>query len=135
MPRLVPKTLMAGLVLLHAGLLIWALMGFAEWFLAEVPWPRVANPLFPPLMLLAHWLSVLVTTLFFLTGFTLRWPGTPVAVACGYVAMAMVCLVETVFFLVHDMRWLAMAAEYAAYIGISLFLFRSAYARERFGRA
>lgn len=128
-----PKLFVAGLIVLHAGLLIWAVTGFAEWFMAEVPWPRVANPLFPSGVLLAHWLSVLVTAALFLGGFALHWPATPAAVAYGYAAMATVCLIETTTYLVHDTRWLAMGLEYAAYIGIGWFLFRSAYVQPYFG--
>jgi len=47
--------------------------------------------------------------------------------------MATVCLIETTTYLVHDARWLAMGLEYAAYIGIGLFLFRSAWAQAHFG--
>lgn len=128
-----PKLVVAGLVVLHAGLLVWALMGFAEWFRLDVPWPSVANPLFPHGVLLAHWTSVLLTASLFLGGIALRWPATPTAVACGYAAMATVCLIETTTYLVHDARWLAMGLEYAAYIGIGLFLFRSAWAQAHFG--
>ncbi|MEQ8267839.1 MAG: hypothetical protein RH982_11620 [Parvibaculum sp.] len=133
MSATLPKLFVAGLVVLHAGLLVWALMGFAEWFRVDVPLPHVANPLFPSGVLLAHWTSVLVTASLFLGGLALRWPATPTAVACGYAAMATVCLVETTTHLVHDTRWLAMGLEYAAYIGIGWFLFRSSYAQTLFG--
>lgn len=126
------KAVLAGLVLLHVGLLVWALMGTAELLLGDVPWTPVANPLFPPLMLAGHWLSVLYTSIVFLLGTFYRWPLTPPATVAGYGAMALVCLIETTQFLVHDGRWLAMTLEYAAYIAITLFLFGSAYMRGYF---
>ncbi|MEP0710271.1 hypothetical protein [Parvibaculum sp.] len=124
---------MTGLLFLHVALLVWALTGLAEWIFGAVPWPAVANPLFPRPMLLAHWLSVAVTACIFLAGYALRWPGTPLAVAAGYAAMATVCLIETTQYLVHDARWLAMGLEYAAYLGIGFYLFRSAHAQAVFG--
>ena len=125
---------LAGLVLLHAGLLIWALMGFAEWVIPAVPWPEVTNPLFPRPMLFFHWLSVIAASTAFLAGLALRWPGTPLAVVLGYGAMAIVCLIETTRYLVHDAKWLAMMAEYAAYLAIGGWLFLSATARNAFSR-
>ncbi len=124
---------MTGLLFLHVALLVWALTGLAEWIFGAVPWPAVANPLFPRPMLLAHWLSVAVTACIFLAGYALRWPGTPLAVAAGYAAMATVCLIETTQYLVRDARWLAMGLEYAAYLGIGFYLFRSAHAQAVFG--
>ncbi|MBX3508084.1 MAG: hypothetical protein KF714_04810 [Parvibaculum sp.] len=129
------RMVLAGLVLLHAGLLVWALMGLAEWIAGEVPWPAVANPLFPRPMLLFHWLSVIAASTAFLAGLTLRWRGTPIAVALGYAAMGLVCLIETMHYLVHDTRWLAMAAEYTAYLAIGSWLFLSETARSTFRRA
>lgn len=129
------RVVLAGLVVLHVGLLVWALMGLAEWLFGAVPWPAVTNPLFPRPVLLGHWLSVIAASLAFLTGLALRWPGTPLAVALGYGAMAVVCLIETTRYLVHDARWLAMAAEYAAYLAIGSWLFLSATARQAFHRS
>lgn len=128
------RIVMAGLVLLHLGLLVWALMGFAEWTVGAVPWPEVTNPLFPRPMLFFHWLSVIAASTAFLAGLALRWPGTPLAVVLGYGAMAIVCLIETTRYLVHDAKWLAMAAEYAAYLAIGSWLFLSATARNAFRR-
>ncbi len=49
----------------------------------------------------------------------------------GYAAMAMVCFVETVWFLAGEFKYLAMILENAAYIAILLVLhnptFRSAH--------
>lgn len=128
------RAVMAGLVLLHLGLLVWALVGLSEWIFGTVPWPAVANPLFPRPMLFFHWMSVIAAATAFLAGFVLRWRGTPFAVTLGYGGMATVCLIETTQYLVHDMRWLAMAAEYAAYLAIGTWLFLSAAARDRFRR-
>ncbi len=129
------RVVLVGLVLLHAGLLVWALMGMAEWIFGAVPWPEVANPLFPRTMLFFHWLSVIAASVAFLAGLALRWRGTPLAVAIGYGGMATVCLIETTQYLVHDLRWIAMAAEYVAYLVIGSWLFRSETAQSTFRRS
>lgn len=106
------------LLVVHAGLLAWALIGLIEWVLPSVAWQRVSNPLFPRWLLLGHWLAVLVGASVFLVGYLRRWPGTPRAVAAAYVPMAVVCAIETFGYLTHPGRFIAMAAEYTAYLAI-----------------
>jgi hypothetical protein len=132
MARILSRWFMGLLLVVHAGLILWAGVGLAEWFLSTVPWQRVANPLFPPAMLLAQWLSILGTSGIFLAGYLLRWPGTPTAVTLGYAVMASICAVQTFGYLVHASRFVDMGLEYATYVVIALYLFRSALARERF---
>lgn len=133
MNEIASRLLIALLVLVHVFLFGWAVAGLAEWLLPSVPWPSLANPLFPDTVLLLQWLFILVTACTFLLGYAARWRHMPHAVAVGYLAMAALCAVETVGFLRHDLRYLAMALEYAAYILILLFLFRSRYVRRRLG--
>jgi hypothetical protein len=109
----------------HAFLLAWGLVGFVEWFSSVTPWPRVSNPLFPPDILFMQWTLVVVAGVTFIAGYLLRWPHTPVAMACVYAAMAALCAVETFRFLESDFRFAAMGLEYLAYAAILLFLFRS----------
>jgi len=122
-----------GLAALHGGLLLWALVGLAEMAFTTLPWSRISNPLFPPRILAIHWLSVLATASIFLVGYAVKWPGTPVAVACGYVAMAGVCFIETTQYLDHEGRWLAMGLEYATYLAIGFYLLRATYPQVYFG--
>ena len=68
-----------------------------------------------------HWGSVLMASLIFSIGYLTRWRYTPWAMIPAYAAMAAVCAIETMGFLVHDLRHIAMAVEYAAY-GTILYL-------------
>lgn len=115
----------------HGLLGVWALVGFAEWFMASTPWPRVSNALFPRDILFMQWTLTLAAALVFVGGYLLRWPYMPAALACVYAAMAALCALETFRYMTGDGRFVAMAAEYAAYAGILVFLFRA----EPFGPA
>jgi hypothetical protein len=123
---------MIALVLVHIVLVIWCVLGLAEMILPELPFPKVGNPLFPPSIQLGQWLLVLAVASIFILGLAARWRHTPVAMAVGYALMAALCAVETIGYLKHDLRYPAMALEYAAYIVILLFLFRSRTARASF---
>ena len=120
MSRIVVLLLLA----VHFGLLLWALVGLLEWFAPTVPWPRVSNTAFPRWLLLLHWLAVMNSAATFLAGYLRRWAGTPRAMMLGYSVMAAVCVVETFWFLSGHGRFVAMALEFAAYIGISVLLLR-----------
>lgn len=126
--RLIP----ALLLVLHAALLVWALLGLAEYFVAEPPWPPLANPLFPAWLQLVQWLVVLAVATVFLAGYALRWPWLPQAMIAGYGAMAIVCALQTASYLEHPGRYLDLAIEYAAYLSILVWLFRASSARRRF---
>lgn len=125
---------MALLLLVHAFLVVWAVAGLADWLLPRTPWPEVSNPLFPRSVLLLQWLFILATAGVFLVGFAFRWPLMPAATAVGYLAMASLCAVETFGYLEHRWRFAAMALEYATYVAILLFLFRSGYVAGYLGR-
>lgn len=126
--RLIPFLLLV----LHAALLVWALLGLAEYFVADPPWPPLANPLFPAWLQLAQWLVVLAASTVFLAGYALRWPWLPRAMVAAYGAMAAVCALQTTSYLEHPGRYLDMAIEYAAYLAILAWLFRAPAARRRF---
>ncbi|HMP65356.1 MAG TPA: hypothetical protein PKD11_07190 [Pyrinomonadaceae bacterium] len=119
------------LFLLHLFLLGWSVGGMTEWLLPSVPWPSYSNPLFPRWLLFFHWMSVITASSIILLGYLRQWNGTPRAMVFGYAAMAMVCFVETVWFLAGEFKYLAMILENAAYIAILLVLhnptFRSAH--------
>jgi len=123
---------LAVLVLVHAALIIWCVLGLAEMLLPELPLPKVGNPLFPGWIQLAQWLLVFAVASIFILGLAARWRHTPLAMAVGYGLMAALCAVETFGYLKHDLRFAAMALEYAAYLSILLFLFRSRIAQQSF---
>lgn len=133
--RYLSHSLVGLLLLLHAGLAVWAIIGFIELFAPQVPWRPLSNPLFPPAVLFFHWTSVLIAAVLFVSGYLLRWSLLPRLMIAAYGAMALVCAVETFGFMVHDGRYVAMAAEYLAYLGILFFLFYSRSMRQRFGAA
>lgn len=112
------------LLLIHSVLLLWSLVGLAEWFAAEVPWSKVSNAAFPPWLLLAHWLVILGAASIFLVGYARRWRHTPQAMIGAYSAMALVCVIETFWFLSGTSRFVAMGLEYSAYITITALLHR-----------
>jgi hypothetical protein len=118
----IAKILPPFLLTLHALLLLWAVTGLVEWFSPSTPWPPISNPLFPRWLLFLHWLSVIFASLIFLLGFTLKWKWTPKAIVPAYAFMALVCAIETIGFLTHPLRFLAMGLEYAAYIAIPMAL-------------
>ncbi|MEC9344668.1 MAG: hypothetical protein VYB54_00485 [Pseudomonadota bacterium] len=120
------------LLLVHAGLAVWALLGLAE-FAGPMPWGRLSNPLFPDWMLWAQWFAILPTATVFLAGWALRWRRMPLALGFGYLAMGSICAWQTTHMLVHDGRWLDMAAEYLAYVLILVFLHRASFVRDHLG--
>jgi hypothetical protein len=125
--------LIAGiLIVIHTVLGGWALVGFAELLLSDVPWTRVSNPLFSRAMLLLQWVLIGTAAAIFLAGYFRRWKRTPLAMLFLYSAMAGVCAYQTFFILTSGTRFLAMAGEYVAYALILGFLFFSNRMRLRF---
>jgi hypothetical protein len=128
------QALVVVLLVLHVLLGLWAIVGLLEWFLPAVPWRRVSNPLFPPLVLLLQWLFILLAAVTFILGYAFRWRRTPEGMAIAYGAMASLCAVETFWFLQHGGRFLDMIIEYLEYLAVLAFLFRASVMRRRFGR-
>lgn len=113
------------LLAVHGFLGIWATVGFIEWFWVTPPWPRISNTIFPRDILFIQWTLTLAAACIFIVGYMVRWPAMPVAMACVYAAMAALCAVETFGYMKSDPRFIAMTAEYLAYTGILVFLFRT----------
>lgn len=116
----------------HVALLVWALVGMVELVSARVPWPKVSNVAFPPWLLLVHWLAVLGGSGVFVGGYLARWRHTPGALAIAYALMAAVCVIETFGFLTGTRRFVAMALELSAYLGILWLLRNHATFAQRF---
>jgi hypothetical protein len=133
MKRDLARLFAALLLLVHAGLGAWAVVGFAELLLADVPWTRISNPELSRPMLLVHWTLIGSAAIVFVVGYLSRWRRTPVAMLGIYAAMALVCAYQTLFVLSNEGRFVAMAIEYTEYTVISLFLWRSELMRTRFG--
>lgn len=122
------------LLLVHAGLGLWAAVGVAELALEQVPWNRVSNPAFSIRMLALHWTLIGAASVTFIAGYFSRWPPTPWAMAGIYGAMAATCAYQTFFVLTSPSRYWAMAIEYVEYGAISLFLFRASAMRAHFSQ-
>lgn len=123
MPRWLERSIGLFLIVVHSGLALWAIVGFAELALPEVPWSRISNPLFSTSMLLLQWGLIATAAVVFIVGYTRRWHGLPVAMSLIYGAMAATCAYQTFFILTHPGRFRAMAIEYAEYAAILGFLF------------
>lgn len=82
-----------------------------------------------------HWLAILAASTLFLLGYTMRWYYTSNIMVCAYGFMAVVCAIETVWFLTHPLRFVAMAFEYGAYIAIVFALKRVPILAARFDSA
>ena len=132
MPDALARAFALFLVAVHVGLAGWALVGFAELALAEVPWRRLSNPLFSRAMLATQWTLIAVAAAIFIGGYFGRWRHTPVALLFTYGAMASVCAYQTFFILTHPARFRAMAIEYLEYAVILLFLFSSEAMKRHF---
>jgi hypothetical protein len=111
------KIVLALLLLLHLGLLAWGISGLGEFLLPGLGL-GLQNPLFPAWLQLAHWIAILAGGGAFLAGYLLLPRLLLPLLAAAYLAMAAVCAVETLFFLEGSGKYLAMAAEYAAYLAI-----------------
>lgn len=124
--------LLALIVLVHLGLIVWAAIGLVEWFVPDPPWRRLSNPLFSRGMLMLQWSVVLGTASILVVGTLLRWPWAPYLLAAGYVAMASICAFQTFNILQHEGRFTSMALEYVAYIVVLALLFSVAPIRHHF---
>lgn len=115
------------LFVVHLFLGIWSIGGFIEMVFDNVPWKPFTNPEFPKWLLLFHWGSILFASVSFCYGYLTHWPKTPLFMLVAYALMALVCAVETFGFMTNDSKYLAMAAEYSAYIFILFLLYKSDY--------
>ena len=125
------RAVVTALIAVHLFLFAWAAIGIAEFVSGQVIWPGATNPTFPRWMLVAQWAALLATGLVFPVGYAFGWRAMPYMLIAGYVALGALCAYQTFFLLVHDTRFIAMAMEYAAYIAIGIFLFRSARMQAR----
>ena len=109
----------------------WGALGLLEYFtgLAVI---ALQNPHFPPGMQFLHFLVIFSSGAVFLTGYATRWPGTPLAMVVAFTALASLCAVQTLDFLVNDSRYILFAQELVNYTIISLYLFRSQRMRAHF---
>ena len=112
---------------IHIFLLLWSVGGFAEMVVPKVPWKPFTNPEFPVWVLLIHWGAVLFALISFIYGYLTYWTKTPQIMLIAYGLMAIVCVIETFGFMTSKTKYIAMTAEYVAYVVILLLLFKNNY--------
>ncbi len=132
-PEIVARIIAWLLLIVHAGLGVWAIAGFVELASTQVPWPSVTNPELPGWLLWLRWPLIAVAAGVFIGGYFARWQQTPVAMSVIYAGMAAMCAYETFFVLSNPGRYRAMAIEYTEYAVILAFLFLSSHMQQRFG--
>jgi hypothetical protein len=121
------------LVAIHFFLFFWAAGGFMEMSIDKVPWKPFTNPEFPFWLLIIHWGSVLFASVGFIYGYLTHWIKTPQVMTIGYGLMAVVCVIETFGYMTSKTKYLAMGAEFTAYILILLLLYKSSHFINHFG--
>ena len=67
-------------------------------------------------------------------GYFTKWKNTPFAIVIIYAMLATLCAVETFDFMSNPGRFGSFIRECIAYVGISIYLFRSLRMRSHFGR-
>jgi Ni,Fe-hydrogenase I cytochrome b subunit len=135
MSETIPRLILYVLVGVHVFLGLWAIVGWTEWFVQNVPWQRVSNPAFDRGMLFVHWLVILSASVIFLTGYFTRSPHLPAAMTFIYASMALVCALQTFFYLENSSKYVAMILEYAAYAIILFLLWRVEFFRDYFSKS
>lgn len=115
------------LLTIHFILFFWAVGGVFEMVLPKVFWKPYTNPDFPDWVLVIHWGSVLFASTTFIYGYFIKWSKTPRIMLVGYGLMALVCVIETFWFMTSSSKYLAMTAEFFTYTVILLLLFRNHY--------
>ena len=122
------------LVVVKGLMVIWGIVGFIEYFTPSARF-GLQDANFPLGTQFLHWLLLVLTGAIFIVGFLLRWRHTPIATITMYATLATLCFVETVDFNAFgggSNRFFIMAAEYALYIALSMYLLHSKQAKERF---
>jgi hypothetical protein len=131
-PDIVARIIAWFLLVVHAGLGVWAITGSIELTGASVPWPSVTNPELPRWLLWLRWPLIGAAAIAFIGGYFARWRFTPWAMLAIYAGMAAMCAYETFFVLTNPSRYRAMALEYTEYAAILAFLFLSSHMQQRF---
>ncbi len=115
------------LLAIHFLLFFWAAGGTIEMIFDQVPWKPFTNPEFPFWVLVIHWGSVLFACVSFIYGYFTHYSKTPQIMAIGYGLMALVCIIETFGYMTSKTKYIAMGAEFMAYIIILILLFNNSY--------
>lgn len=123
------------LLVIHAVLTAWGVLGLIEYFFPAAAF-GLQDANFPAgTHQFIHFASILVTGIVFLGGYFTRWHAMPYATITMYAVLATICFIETLDFGAFGggpTRFIPMGVEYVTYVGISMFLLRSETIRQRF---
>ena len=122
------------LVLIKVVLLVWGGLGLIE-YIAPAASLGLQNANFPAGTQFLHFAAIFGTGAIFLGGYIGRWRHTPFATVLMYAVLATLCFMETVDFGAWGggtTRFIPMIVEYVTYVGLSIYLLRSATMRQRF---
>ena len=123
------------ILLISALLTVWGALGLLEYAIPGILL-GLQNAKFPAGLQFLHFAGILTTGLVFIGGYLARWRGTPFATVTMYAVLATLCFIETIDFDAFGTgptRFIPMLLEYAAYLGLSAYLLRSATMKARFG--
>lgn len=113
------------ILIAHALLGIWGLLGFIEYTSGSALIIPLQNPNFPAGMQFIHWVLATGTGFAFLVGYFTRLRQTPFLMIVCYACLTTLCFVETFDFMTKESRYTLFAIEVVEYIVISIFLFQS----------
>ena len=128
------KAVFKGLFVVSIALLLWGVLGLAEYAAPALNF-GLQDEAFPPGLQFIHFFAITLTGAIFVFGYLARWPHTPHATVTMYAVLATICFVETMDFGAFGggtTGVIVMLCEFALYIALSILLLRSGEAREHF---
>ncbi|MEM9060359.1 MAG: hypothetical protein AAGD13_07830 [Pseudomonadota bacterium] len=123
-----------GLLIVSAGLLCWGLLGLLEYAVPALSL-GLQDSNFPDGLQFIHFFALVLTGSVFVFGYVWKWPHTPHATITMYAVLATICFIETMDFGAFGggtTGVMIMLAEFALYIGLSIYLLRSGAMGDRF---
>lgn len=128
------KAFSSFLILWNVFMLLWGVFGFFEYFTQVALIIPLQNPTFPQGTQFIHWFLITLTGVTYLYGYLTRWKYTPMVMTLIFGMLASMCFIQTFDFMVNPYRYIAFVVECSMYIAISIYLFRSQYMQQRFGK-
>lgn len=130
--KIAAKIYMALLLLMSAGMLVWGLAGFFEYFTGIKPFIKLQNDAYPGGVQFVHWLLITLSGSIFLGGYITRWKWTPFAMITIFSNLAVLCTIETFDFMSAQWSFSSYFTEIVLYLVHATFLLQSAISKARF---
>ena len=131
--RFLSKTYMNLLLLSSAGMLIWGLAGFFEYFTGIVPFIELQNAAYPDGLQFVHWFLISLSGGVFLFGYISKWKWTPFAMVLLFSNLAVMCTIQTFDFMSDQWGYTPYFIELIMYGVHSSFLLFSSVSKSHFG--